>query len=371
MSSGISSTPSQAGHGAPFCSFTTVFNNYFLPGELPDKMDTSPEEQATYSIKTGDILLTRTSETLDELGMSCVAAKDYPKATYSGFLKRLRPLHSGITYHKFMAFYLRSPLFRKAMNNNAVMTLRCSLNEQIFSYLDLLLPSHQEQIQIGDLLYSIHAKIELNHRINQELEGLAKLLYDYWFVQFDFPISAEQAAAMGDPTLQGKPYRQSGGKMTYNPTLKREIPEGWDVGNLEELCLMVRGVTYSKADIRTSTDSNTIPILRATNVNNGIVDLSDLVYVTDNMPSEDQYLDKFDILVVMSSGSKEHVGKNALYCYNQQVAFGAFCSKVVPNSSSRFFVAVHMQSHPFKKYITNVCRGTSINNLTINPAIKY
>jgi type I restriction enzyme S subunit len=104
--------------------------------------------------------------------------------------------------------------------------------------------------------------------------------------------------------------------------------------------------------------------LRATNVNNGIVDLSDLVYVTEDMPSEDQYLEKFDILVVMSSGSKAHVGKNALYCYNQKVAYGAFCSKVVPIASSRFFVAVHMQSDPFKKYISNVCRGTSINNLT-------
>lgn len=239
-----------------------------------------------------------------------------------------------------------------------------TLNQKILDRLPLVLPDKTSQTKIADVLSTLDAKIEINHRINQELEGLAKLLYDYWFVQFDFPISAAQAAAMGDPTLQGKPYRQSGGKMTYNPTLKREIPVEWDVGNLEELCSMVRGVTYSKADIRTSTDSNTIPILRATNVNNGIVDLSDLVYVTDNMPSEDQYLDKFDILVVMSSGSKEHVGKNALYCYNQQVAFGAFCSKVVPNSSSRFFVAVHMQSNPFKKYITNVCRGTSINNLT-------
>jgi type I restriction enzyme S subunit len=190
------------------------------------------------------------------------------------------------------------------------------------------------------------------------------LLYDYWFVQYDFPLSAAQAAALGQPHLTGQPYRSSGGPMVFDPQLKREIPEGWEVGDLEELCSMVRGVTYSKEDIRTPTYSNTIPILRATNVNNGIVDLSDLVYVTEDMPSEDQYLEKFDILVVMSSGSKAHIGKNALYCYDRKVAYGAFCSKVVPNPSSRFFVAVHMQSDPFKKYISNVCRGTSINNLT-------
>lgn len=245
MSSGISSKPEQAGHGAPFCSFSTAFNNYFLPPELPDLMDTSIEEQEVYSLKEGDVLLTRTSETLDELGMSSVATRDYPRATFSGFLKRLRPIQTDVAYHKFMAFYLRSPLFRKAMDNNAVMTLRCSLNEQIFSYLDLLLPDFDQQVKIGDLLHLIYAKIELNNRINEELEGLAKLLYDYWFVQFDFPISAAQAAAMGKSKLEGKPYRAFGGRMIYNDALKREIPEGWMSGNLEKLGKIVGGSTPS------------------------------------------------------------------------------------------------------------------------------
>lgn len=77
--------------------------------------------------------------------MSCVAVKDYPNATFSGFLKRLRPTQDHITYPKFMAFYLRSPMFRKTITNNAVMTLRASLNEAIFSYLELLLPTYSEQ----------------------------------------------------------------------------------------------------------------------------------------------------------------------------------------------------------------------------------
>jgi len=145
MSSGISTSKDQAGHGSPFVSFTSVFNNYFLPCDLPDQMFTSKKEQVTYSVKEGDIFLTRTSETLDELGMSCVVNADYPNATYSGFLKRLRPTQTKKAYHKYMAFYLRSKLFRKTMNNNAVMTLRCSLNEQIFSYLDLLLPDYDER----------------------------------------------------------------------------------------------------------------------------------------------------------------------------------------------------------------------------------
>ena len=139
MASGISSTKDQAGHGAPFVSFGTVFNNFFLPDELPDKMDTSPVEQERFSVHKGDILVTRTSETIDELAMSCVALKDYPNATYSGFVKRLRPKTTGIAYDKFMGFYLRSALFRKTMTNNATMTLRASFNEDIFSFLYLLI----------------------------------------------------------------------------------------------------------------------------------------------------------------------------------------------------------------------------------------
>lgn len=215
MSSGISSTKEQAGHGSPFLSFSTVFNNYFVPDELTDLMSISEKEKETYSIKRGDIFLTRTSEVISELAMSCVATKDYPSASYSGFLKRLRPTQTDVTYSKFMAFYLRSPMFRKTMTNNAVMTLRASLNEAIFSYLDLFLPEFDEQVKAGDLLYLLNKKIEINNHINTELEAMAKTIYDYWFVQFDFP------------DTNGKPYKASGGKMVYNQNLKREIPDGW------------------------------------------------------------------------------------------------------------------------------------------------
>lgn len=223
MSSGISSTKEQAGHGSPFLSFSVVFNNYFLPDSLIDLMDTTDGEKQKYSIKEGDIFLTRTSETVDELAMSSVALKDYPEASFSGFLKRLRPVDKTIVYPKFMAFYLRSPLFRRTIINNTVMTLRASFNEAMFSYLEIMLPDFDTQKKIGDFLYSLEKKKQINNQINQELEAMAKTLYDYWFVQFDFP------------DQNGNPYKSSGGKMVYSPELKREIPEGWgveSVGNL-------------------------------------------------------------------------------------------------------------------------------------------
>lgn len=260
MSSGISSKPEQAGHGAPFVSFKTVFNNYFLPEQLPDLMNTSEDEQHIFSVREGDIFLTRTSETLDELGMSAVAYKEYPQATFSGFLKRLRPIKSGISYHKYMAFYLRSEMFRKTMNNNAIMTLRASLNEQIFSYLNLLLPSFEEQKLAGNLLFSLYEKIELNNRINAELAQLAKALYDYWFVQFDFP------------NANGKPYKSSGGKMVYNEILKREIPWGWEVKKLEQVMRIARGASPRPIDDYISSNGAPwIKISDATSINHWFI----------------------------------------------------------------------------------------------------
>ena len=200
MSSGLSSKKEQAGHGAPFVSFGTVFNNYFLPEELPDLMDTNEKEQQIYSIKTGDVLITRTSETIDELAMSCVAVKDY------------------------MAFYFRSALFRKAVTNNAFMTLRASFNEDIFTFLDVYLPDYDEQVRISDMLYNIECKIQKNKEINDYLEEMAKTIYDYWFVQFEFPDG------------NGNPYKTSGGALLYNEVLKKEIPFGWTIDTLLLLC---------------------------------------------------------------------------------------------------------------------------------------
>ena len=87
----------------------------------------------------------------------------------------------------------------------------------------ILLPDLHKQKQIAKVLSDLDAKIELNNKINAELEGMAKLIYDYWFVQFNFP------------DKNGKPYKSSGGKMVYNEELKREIPEGWEVGRLGDL----------------------------------------------------------------------------------------------------------------------------------------
>ncbi len=250
ISSGISTKPEQYGNGTPFLSFSTIFNNYFIPDELKELMNTTEKEQEVYSIKKGDIFLTRTSETLNELAMSCVALKDYPQATFSGFAKRLRPIQKNITYDKFMGFFLRSKYFRKIIDNNAIMTLRASFNEKIFSYLNVELPEYEEQVKIGNLLHFIEEKIKTNNKINIELEKLAKTLYDYWFVQFDFPDENK------------RPYKSSGGAMVYNDVLKKEIPIDWEVKNLFEAMDVQYGYPFNTDMFYEESDKDLIPVVR-------------------------------------------------------------------------------------------------------------
>ncbi|MGC6568694.1 restriction endonuclease subunit S [Streptococcus sp. VTCC 12886] len=85
------------------------------------------------------------------------------------------------------------------------------------------------QVKLSSILSILDQKIALNNQINEELEAMAKTLYDYWFVQFDFPDE------------NGKPYKSSGGKMVYNDQLKREIPEGWGVEKLENIANITMG----------------------------------------------------------------------------------------------------------------------------------
>jgi type I restriction enzyme S subunit len=239
-----------------------------------------------------------------------------------------------------------------------------NLNTGILERVSFTAPDKDTQKKIAKVLATLDAKIELNNRINAELEAMAKLLYDYWFVQFDFPMTAEQAAALGQPQLEGQPYKSSGGKMVFDPTLKREIPEGWEVGNLGSIASMTRGVTYNKDDVRNIQDSNVTPVLRATNVTDRTIDIDNMVYLPADLVSDKQLMRKDDILIVMSSGSKNHIGKNAAYYFEDKVGFGAFCSKITPKASHKCFVKTCMQSDHFKGHIQNVCLGTNINNLT-------
>ncbi len=131
--------------------------------------------------------------------------------------------------HLFCYYLISSDIVKKQLSAAAQQTkIRHTSPDKIMNC-TVWIPEMGIQQRIGEVLYSIDQKIALNTCINAELEAMAKQLYDYWFVQFDFPDE------------NGKPYKSSGGKMVYNEKLKKDIPEGWDVIFADEVCNVVTG----------------------------------------------------------------------------------------------------------------------------------
>ena len=175
--------------------------------------------------------------------------------------------------------------------------------EQIMRY-ELPVFSPQEQENIGNIVISITEKLRLNRAINHNLEEMVKQLYDYWFVQFDFP------------NAEGKPYKSSGGKMVYNDKLKREIPEGWEVRQLGNLCSFRNGINYTKDEVGESYSIVNVRNISATSI---ILDTEHFDVITIPSSKASKYiLTKKDIIIARSGcpGATRllQIPNNTLFC---------------------------------------------------------
>lgn len=175
--------------------------------------------------------------------------------------------------------------------------------EQIMRY-ELPVFSPQEQENIGNIVISITEKLRLNRAINHNLEEMVKQLYDYWFVQFDFP------------NAEGKPYKSSGGKMVYNDKLKREIPEGWEVRQLGNLCSFRNGINYTKDEVGESYSIVNVRNISATSI---ILDTEHFDIITIPSSKASKYiLTKKDIIIARSGcpGATRllQIPNNTLFC---------------------------------------------------------
>ncbi|WP_159636955.1 restriction endonuclease subunit S [Sphingobacterium composti Ten et al. 2007 non Yoo et al. 2007] len=202
------------------------------------------------------------------------------------------------------------------------------------------LPTQQK---IAAVLSALDDKIELNNKINAELEAMAKTLYDYWFVQFEFPYDFAQDR----PNAEGKPYKSSGGKMLYNPTLKREIPEGWEVsvfndwikqtktgdwgkekieGNYTERVFCVRGADINGLNGKGEVKAPERYILK-NNLSKKLEDNDFIIEISGGSPTQStarialltkETLERFDTNVVCSNFCKAVTLKETVYAFNFQ-----------------------------------------------------
>lgn len=222
----LHATPEYLPAGVPMVRVVDINNNFLhLDNCFLVDQETCDRHNKNHTPQKGDVIITR----VGSYGMLAYVDID-SRFCLGQNIAIISPYKA--EDGKFLYYYMKSPYIQNIIYGNlGGSSYKCIGLEQIKK-----LPLMIEGIEcrkIGDLLYQIDCKIENNRKINAELESMARTIYDYWFLQFDFPDE------------NGRPYKSSGGRMVWNEELKREIPEGWESGNIADLGEIVAGGTPS------------------------------------------------------------------------------------------------------------------------------
>ena len=213
------------------CNFVDVYYNWAITKEKAKSFMVASAKQTEIdkcSIGKGMVAITKDSETRDDIGVATYIADDFEYVLLGYHCALITPTPA-IVDGKYLNAFMHTRYIQKYFENNASGSgQRYTLSNDTIGNIPVLIPSIEEQRTIGKVLADIDCKIELNKLINDNLEAMAKQLYDYWFVQFDFP------------NEEGKPYKSSGGAMVWNEKLKREIPKGWSGVSLKDLAVTSR-----------------------------------------------------------------------------------------------------------------------------------
>ena len=263
-----------------------------------------------------------------------------------GNLIWLRNINFEIIDIDYLYYFLKSDLFQKTIKYNNIGAVQKALTIDFLKTVKITLPSLDNQIKLISVLKSIDKKLKINNQINQELEAMAKTLYDYWFVQFDFP------------DKNGKSYKSSSGKMVYHPELKREIPEGWGVEKLYSLLEIGRETINPMKTPKEEFKYYSIPEYDVSN--------SFSYELGETIKSNKFIVEKNDLLV-----SKLNPWFNRVV-YNLEESAISSTEFIVWKTLNRFeknFLYQVATSEGFIEYCTRFATGTSNSHKRVSPDI--
>ena len=206
--------------------------------------------------------------------------------------------------------------------------------------IEIRLPDLEKQRDIAKCLSDLDRKIELNKQINDNLEAMAKQLYDYWFVQFDFP------------NEEGKPYKSSGGAMVYNEKMKREIPQGWTAANIFDELSVQYGFPFSTG-LFTEEPTN-IPVVRIRDI------LENSVSAYSREEADEKYkLQKQDLLIGMDGNfHMNYWNDNVSYLNQRSVRLRANPNSTVSILQARYDIAPYIKAKELR------AKGSTVGHLS-------
>ena len=241
----------------------------------------------------------------------------------------------------WLYYYLQSPLVQAKID--ALMAGAVQKFVPLGFLRDLDIPEYTENSKkVVQVLSALDDKIALNKKMNQKLEAMAKRLYDYWFVQYDFP------------DKNGHPYKTTGGPMTYNPTLKREIPAGWEVKSLFDCSDVLYGFPYATEPFdeeNLDTSTKPYPVIRIRDIKDNSISAK----TTETV--DDKYRTKVNDLLIGMDGyfHMSFWPKNDDYV-NQRI------TRIRQKELS--VMIIYHQIAPFIKFKEDQAKGSTVGHLS-------
>lgn len=313
-------------------------NNCFKENKSKDNLYYTGDFRSEFLMEKGDIITPLTEQAIGLLGSTAIIPES---GKYIQSQDVAKIICKEDLLDKDFAFYLiSSTLVKQQLSAAAQQTKIRHTSPDKIKDCTVWIPELAEQKRISKLLRSLDCKIGLNRAINQNLEAMAKQLYDYWFVQFDFPDE------------NGQPYKSSGGKMVWNEKLKREIPKGWNVAKLTDEIELQYGFPFS-TDLFTE-QVTSVPVVRIRD----ILDNSISAYTTEEV--EERYLlQKQDLLIGMDGNF--HINywtDNVSYLNQRSVRLRA------KNNSNVSIVQAKYDIQPYIKAKETRTKGSTVGHLS-------
>ncbi len=237
------------------------------------------------------------------------------------------------------------------------------LNQENLASIQLQLPNINRQNKVAQILSCIDNKIEINNKINSELEAMEKVIYNYWFLQFEFP------------NEQGRPYKSSGGKMVWNEELKREIPVGWKVKKIGETFSSSRGISYNSKNL----GEKGVPMINLASFKpGGGYKIEGIKKFTGDY-DEDKCLKAYDLVICNTQQtaidySKDIIGNAFLIpdIFESDIVSSHHVTTIkVKNENIKYYLCSLFNTKHFHRYIAGFTNGTNILGLLFNGVENY
>ncbi len=332
---GLNKEKKYFGYGTPIVNYMDVYKNRSInENNIGGKVFLSKQEIKNYEVRQGDVFFTRTSETVEEVGMTSVVLDPLENTVFSGFVLRARPKNEKLN-NDFKKYCFSSTTTRKEIVSNSTYTTRALTNGKALSKVKIAIPiSIDEQLVIANALSETDALIANLEKLIVKKQNIRQ--------------AAMQVLLTGKKRLKG--FKGEWKKMT-----------------LKQVGECIRGVSYNgDNDLSELETHKTCRLFRSNNIQNGKIEFTNVQYVRDYRVNNKQYMQPNDILICMANGSKELVGKAAIFnATNAKYTFGAFmgCFRTLVDSVDKRFIYYNFCTYNYRTHIDILLSGSSINNL--------